>query len=90
MPLVVRSEDNEEKIVTIQILIKDHGSELYRKIVGNHAIKDCNTSQNRDQIKVVKTSYSALQLFDFTQFCFNNVSEYTKAKISSFSSSRPH
>lgn len=28
VPLVVRSENNEEKIVTVQILIKDHGSEL--------------------------------------------------------------
>lgn len=42
------------------------------------------------QIRAVKTSYSALQLFDFAQFYFINVSEYTEEKILSFSSCRPH
>lgn len=36
----VRSEDDEEKIVTLQLLIQDHGSDLCRKIVGNYSIKD--------------------------------------------------
>lgn len=64
VPLVARSEDNEEKIVTRWLLIQDYGSELYGKIVDNHSIKDLNLNQT----KVVKTSYSALQLFNFTWF----------------------
>lgn len=35
----MRSEDDEEKIVTLQLLIQVHGSDLCRKIVGNHSSK---------------------------------------------------
>lgn len=40
MPLVVRSEDDEENLVTLRLLIQDHGSELYREIVGKYSIND--------------------------------------------------
>lgn len=40
VPLVVRSEDSEIKIVTVRLLIHDHSSELYGQIVGNLSIKD--------------------------------------------------
>lgn len=64
MLFVVRIEDNEEERVMLERLNKEHRSKLYGKWYAFVKLKTVTKhTQKGDTIKVIQTSYYAVQLY---------------------------